>query len=185
MNSEYNIFGPQALGAGGMGMRRKLRVIAYAAALCMCVQCYNRGVTRVLRALRRCALPACWGAGARGTAVQGLQRTGMTFPPACTVGFRCRLHPALSPARDSTEQGHHRGSGGVPGRPRRHEAVHLGGCAGLRGALPCMQSVAGQRCTNMGSRTPACCAANISDPACRPPASGQPPARVVVQDPNP
>lgn len=61
MNSEYNIFGPQALGNRGMGLRRKLRVIAYAAGLCMCVQCYNRGVTRVLRALRRCGFTCLLG----------------------------------------------------------------------------------------------------------------------------
>ncbi|RMZ52451.1 hypothetical protein APUTEX25_000030, partial [Auxenochlorella protothecoides] len=33
--------------------RRRLQVIAYAAALGVCVQCYNRGVTRVLKAIRR------------------------------------------------------------------------------------------------------------------------------------
>ncbi|KAL6769235.1 hypothetical protein ACKKBG_A18025 [Auxenochlorella protothecoides x Auxenochlorella symbiontica] len=53
MDSDYPIFQASASRDRSLDWRRRLQVIAYAAALGVCVQCYNRGVTRVLKAIRR------------------------------------------------------------------------------------------------------------------------------------
>lgn len=63
MESDYAGLGHLVARDRGLDWRKKLQVLAYLTTFGICLQCYNRGVSRVIRAFRRWAW--CGGGGPR------------------------------------------------------------------------------------------------------------------------